>query len=280
MKLAAGYVVFDGLETLGASLKSIRNQVDIIIVSYQTVSWGGTMATPELIPTLNGLKQAGLIDHIIEFTKFRPSTLKTPESVLQAKAFELSKRQGCLELARELGATHYLSMDADECYRDSEFAWAKSEIEKHSLDATALHYINYVTPTLHRGHSRWKIPFIYRVTPTCRHHTLQQIFSGVDPTRGMIDDSYRKSRVFERDLISMHHMEMVRHNIEAKYHASSRFFPNREKLGILAGDIVSAQQTGSIRFTGPHLGDENSRDLQKLIECTNEFGIDFSPTQL
>jgi len=275
MKLAAGYVVFDGLETLRASLASIRNQVNITIVSYQRVSWGGTMAKPELLPTLNELQKEGLIDHIIEFTQFRPSNLKTPESVIQAKSFELNKRQGCLDLARSLGATHYLSMDADECYRDSEFAWAKTEIETHSLDATALHYINYVTPTLHRGHSRWKIPFIYRITPTCKHHTLQQIFSGVDPTRGMIDDSYCKSRVFERDIISMHHMEMVRHDLEAKYHASSRFFPNREKLNILANDVVEAQRTGSLKFTGPHLGDDNPKVSKSLIECPNEFGIDF-----
>ena len=275
MKLAAGYVVFDGLETLRASLASIRNQVDIVIVSYQTVSWGGTSAKPELVPSLQALKAEGLIDHIIEFTKFRPSSLKTPESVIQAKAFELNKRQGCLELARELGATHYLSMDADECYRESEFSWAKAQIERDSLDATALHYINYVTPTLHRGHSRWKIPFIYRITPSCRHHNLQQIFSGVDPTRGLLDDSYRKSRVFERDLISMHHMEMVRHNIGEKYRASSRYFPNREKLSILESDIITAQRTGIIKFTGPHLGDHDPKAGVNLTPCDNEFGIDF-----
>lgn len=275
MKLAAGYVVFDGLETLGASLKSIRNQVNIIIVSYQTVSWGGTSAKPGLVQELNELKAQGLIDHIIEFKNFRPSTLKTPESVIQAKAFELNKRQGCLNLARELGATHYLSIDADECYREKEFAWAKSEIEKNSLDATALHYINYVTPTLHRGYSRWKIPFIYRITPSCRHHNLQQIFSGVDPTRGLLDEDYRKSRVFERELISMHHMEMVRHDIGEKYRASSRYFPNREKIPILEQDIVTAQQTGALKFTGPHLGDDDPKKSTQLIKCDNEFGIDF-----
>jgi hypothetical protein len=37
MKLAAGYIVFDGLETLESSIKSIRNSVDLIIVSYKTV---------------------------------------------------------------------------------------------------------------------------------------------------------------------------------------------------------------------------------------------------
>ena len=152
MILAAGYVVFDGLETLEASIRSIRSNVDHVIVSYQLISWSGTRASANLIPTLDDLKARGLIDHIIEFKEFTPYSLKTPNEVMAAKRFELAKRQGCLELAKSLGATHYLSMDADECYRTDEFAWAKSEIEENLLDATAVHYINYVTPTLHRGH--------------------------------------------------------------------------------------------------------------------------------
>ena len=230
MKLAAGYVVFDGLETLEASLKSIRSSVDTIIVSYQTVSWSGTKATDKLIPALHDLRKRGLIDHVLEFTRFIPTPLTSPESVMMAKQFELLKRQSCLDLSKSLGATHYMSMDADECYRESELAWAKAEIEKDGLDATAIKYINYVTPTLHRGHSRWQIPFIYRVTPTCRHHAAQHIFTGVDPTRGLIDDSYSKVRIFERDKISMHHMEMVRMDITDKYRASSRYFADRDRV--------------------------------------------------
>jgi hypothetical protein len=70
-------------------------------------------------------------------------------------------------------------------------------------------------------------------------------------------------------------MEMVRHDIEAKYHASSRFFPNRANLNILANDVVEAQKTGSLKFTGPHLGDDDPTISKALIECANEFGIDF-----
>jgi len=61
MKLSVGYVVFDGLETLGQSIKSIRKNVDIVIVSYQTVSWGGTLASEALFQTLTDLKNSGLI---------------------------------------------------------------------------------------------------------------------------------------------------------------------------------------------------------------------------
>jgi hypothetical protein len=68
---------------------------------------------------------------------------------------------------------------------------------------------------------------------------------------------------------------MVRHNLAEKYRASSRYFPNREKIPVLEQDIVTAQQTGSLRFTGPHLGDDDPKSSVKLIECSNEFGIEF-----
>lgn len=274
MKLAAGYIVFDGLETLEHSIRSVRKNVDLIIVSYQRVSWGGTKASPELIPTLESLQNSGLIDELIEFTMFRPTSLKTAAEAMNAKKFELNKRQGCLEVAKLEGCTHYLSMDADEFYRAEEFARAKEKIEADGLDATAVHYINYVTPTLHRGYSRWKVPFIYLITANSRHHVLQTHFSGIDPTRGMIDDSYRKTLVFDKDFVTMHHMEMVRKDLLSKYVASSRFFPNRNLLPELEKDVLKSVETGSLKFTKAHLGDTyDPREKQELFQCDNEFGI-------
>jgi hypothetical protein len=274
MKLAAGYIVFDGLETLEASIRSIRNNVDLVIVSYQIVSWGGTNASAELIPTLERLQKIGLIDKLIKFSNFQPSGLVSPSAVLQAKQFELFKRQGCLDIAKELQCTHYLSMDADEFYRDADFKRAKLKIVNESLDATAVQYINYITPTLHRGYSRWKVPFIYRITPDTRHHVMQTQFSGIDPTRGLIDDSYRKSWIFDKDTISMHHMEMVRKDLLGKYLASSRFFPSRALLPRLTEDVERSKETKVLQFTKTHLGDsDNPLAAQILFECANEFDI-------
>lgn len=276
MKLAAGYIVFDGLETLEKSIQSIRKQVDIVIVSYQTTSWGGTICSPELIPTLNRLKAKGLIDHLIHFTKFIPSALKNPGEVMNAKRFELNKRQDCLTYAVKNKCTHYLSMDADEFYREDEFKKAKDIIEHDKLDATAVKYINYVSPTLHRGVSRWKVPFIYRITPHTRHHVMQTNFSGIDPTRGLVDDSYKKDKVFDETIICMHHMEMLRKDLVSKYLASSRFFPNRQTLPDLAKDVELSRETKQLIFTRSHLGDTtNPREAQELFDCENEFNIDF-----
>ena len=275
MKLSAGYVVFDGLETLEKSIRSIRQSVDFVLVSYQTVSWGNTNCSPNLVPTLEKLKKEGLIDEIMEFTKFRPSSLTTAEDVLRAKVYECNKRQSLLERSLALGATHYLSMDADEFYVKDEFDEAKKQIIDNNLHATAVKYINYVTPTLHQGYSKFKVPFIYTIGSTSRHHSVQFMFSDIDPTRGIADDSYERSRVFDPGTITMHHMEMIREDLVGKYQASSRFFRNRKLLPTLSEDIERAKDTGKLKYNAIHFGD-TVKDLStefELIKCEDQFRL-------
>jgi hypothetical protein len=275
MKLSAGYVVFDGLETLEKSILSIRESVDLILVSYQTVSWGNTKCSEDLIPTLQRLKDEGLIDEILEFKDFVPSSLVTSEEVLRAKAYETRKRQSLLRRSLALGATHYLSMDADEFYVKSEFDEAKRQIVKEDLQATAVRYINYLTPTLHQGYSQFRVPFIYRIGERSQHGPAQFIFAGVDPTRGIIDESITRSRIFSQDVITMHHMEMVRKDLLGKYQACSRFFMHREQLPVLVEDIRTAQTKKELMFRAIHFGDSLSGPNKKmeLTECEDQFGL-------
>jgi len=276
MKLAAGYIVFDGLETLEASIKSIRKSVDYVLVSYQRISWSGEKAPYNLIGSLELMKAKGLIDHIIEFTKFTPSHLTTHNDVIMAKRFECMKRQTLLKLAIDLGATHYLSIDADEFYIKSEFDSAKQIIEKESIDASAVHYINYVTPTLHQGYSRFKVPFIYRITRGSCHNLNQFMFGGIDPTRGILDESHFKPKVFEPSFITMHHMEMVRKDLLSKYKSTSRYFPGRGNLPLLVEDIENSKKSKVLDYRVLHFGDteDGLKKTKHLIESPNLFNLE------
>ena len=274
MKLAACYIVFDGLETFEKSIESIRDSVDLVLVSYQTLSWGNTVCSPTLLPLLESLMAKGLIDEIMEFKEFIPSSLATPEDVLRAKSFETKKRQLLLNRALALGCTHYLSMDADEFYIKDQFDKAKDLIIKDSLDATAVKYINYVTPTLNRGISQWLVPFIYRITDSSRHSSEQIIFGGIDPTRGLIDSkNYKKSKIFSKDEILMHHMEMVRTDISGKYRASSRFFNDRSIIETLEKDILRTAKTGKLHFASERFGERPGDSGKSLIVCEDLFGL-------
>ena len=275
MKLAIGYIVFDGLETLEGSIQSIRESVDLVLVSYQLVSWGNTKASPELLPKLQELKAKGLIDHIIEFKNFIPSSLVTPGEVLQAKSYECEKRQSLLNLARSLRATHYTSMDADEFYVKSEFEIAKQIIINENLDATAVKYINYLTPTLHQGYSKFQVPFIYKLGKFSCHHAQQTCFSGIDPTRGILDESYTRIKVFDREIITMHHMEMVRKDLLGKYQSSSRFFRDRGPLPLLVNDIEKAKSSDTLIYSKIHFGDTptGQNTPKELFESPDLFGL-------
>jgi hypothetical protein len=211
----------------------------------------------------------------MEFTNFIPSSLVTPEEVLRAKSYETLKRQSTLDRALALGATHYMSIDADEFYIKSQFDESKRQIIDEGLQATAVRYINYLTPTLNQGLSKFRVPFIYEIGPRSRHSAVQFMFGDIDPTRGISDDSHSKARIFSTDVIVMHHMEMVRKDLVGKYSASSRFFRDRSALPVLAEDIQTAQQTGELQFRAIHFGDSLSGLNTKfeLIECDDQFGL-------
>ena len=275
MKLSAGYIVFDGLETLEKSIRSIRDSVDLVLVSYQTKSWGNTNCQPSLLPLLDSLKDEGLIDEIMEFTQFTPSSLTTSDDVIRAKMFEATKRQTLLTRSLQLGATHYLSMDADEFYVKSQFDWAKKQIVEKDLQATAVRYINYVTPTLSQGVSRFKVPFIYKIGPNSRHNPHQFCFSDIDPTRGLLDEGYKRIKLFDSSDIVMHHMEMMRSDLALKYHSTSRFMSNKSAIPILVDDINRAKESGELVYRAIHFGDSQTGENKpiKLIKCKDQFGL-------
>lgn len=67
-KLGVSYSVMDGEEMLEFAIRSIRSEVDYVNVVWQKLSWFGTMCSDELEPTLERLKNEGLIDELIFFT--------------------------------------------------------------------------------------------------------------------------------------------------------------------------------------------------------------------
>ena len=68
MKLGACYNVFDGEELLEASILSIRDSVDFIVIVYQTVSNFGYSCDKGLLPLLEGLLRKGLVQELVHYT--------------------------------------------------------------------------------------------------------------------------------------------------------------------------------------------------------------------
>jgi hypothetical protein len=208
MKLIAIYSVFDGEELLEYSIKSIRSSVDYVLVIYQKVSNFGVVNNDVENEVLQ-LKGEGLIDEIMYFKTIKQNPLLN----------EITKRNIGVERAKELGFTHFLTVDCDEFYFQKDFEEAKNFIIKENIDSSVCWVQNYHKIPEYKiiGLSEpFKVPFINKLYP----HT-QLILGGpyftdmVDPTR--ITSTKDKSYFFDKEVIMMHHYTTIRKDIRKKY---------------------------------------------------------------
>lgn len=136
MKLGISYNLFDGEELLEASINSVRDEVFHISVVYQTKSYYGDNASPELLSFLNRLKRQGLIDEIYLFDVDFAKPAK--------HYYERQKRDIGLKIAKKSGCSHYLSMDVDEFYDKNQLRNAKNYILKNRIENSAVSVVEYL----------------------------------------------------------------------------------------------------------------------------------------
>lgn len=117
------YNVFDGLELLEASIKSIHNNVDYVNVVYQNISNFGEK-TENSLPLLESLKNKGLIDNIIYYET---------DFALTPQQNETRKRNIGLKDCIKNNCTYFLNMDTDEFYTNEQFKKAKEFIYYNNI---------------------------------------------------------------------------------------------------------------------------------------------------
>jgi hypothetical protein len=271
MKLGVTYIVFDGIELIEHSIKQIRSHADHVIVIYQNSSWFGVPFSNQDLVTLKRLQGMGLINELVAFTDFVPIRDKTPQGIMRAKSYEREKRQLGLNLCLKRGCTHYLCMDVDEFYQSEQFAKAKAEIIEKGYTQTSVRFINYVNiPTVHRGYDTNRVPFICKIDSSTK--MTPSFFTKCDPTRG-ITGSGKAKHEFNPNVITMHHMETVRKNLDLKYSSTTRAIFNRGKTDELIKSIKSVKESNqSINFNKIIYPALNS---VKLTQCENIFKIPY-----
>jgi hypothetical protein len=125
MKLGICYMVFDGEELLEFATSSIRNHIDFISVTYQTTSYFGNPADPNLLPLLKQLQNEKLIDELIFFE---------PDLSVHHKINELNLRNLGLEASRKMDCTHHISSDVDEFYQGKQLDYVKDVMDNSDYD--------------------------------------------------------------------------------------------------------------------------------------------------
>lgn len=205
MKLGICYMVFDGSELLEYAVKSIRNDVDFISITYQTTSYFGNPAEPELLSNIKKIEK--LVDKVVCVE----NDLKKHH-----KVNELNLRNLGLSFSREAGCTHHISADVDEFYKPNELQYAKTVMEGDYDCSIVTNEMYYKDPTFMVTPSQnLLVTFIHPVT---NEYVVEKptptIFKKIEPTRRF--KNYAKYKVFTKEEITIHHMSYVRKDIRRK----------------------------------------------------------------
>lgn len=244
-KLAAIYNVWDGVELLEGSIRSIINDVDVIIIVYQKVSNFGEEydPCPEIIHACSQFSRGNF--HFEEYTPAIGNGFQN----------ESKKRNIGLNLARELECTHFLHIDTDEYYKN--FAEAKKlYIESGAEGSVCKLFTYFKLPTLRfETEDGYFVPFIHKLNFDTLAGTIDYPFY-VDPTRRI-----NCHNVVELP-VHMHHFSWVRKDINRKARNSSA--KNNIERGTMTQDYINPK-------VGPgfYVKDYD----KKLIEVENYFNI-------
>lgn len=228
-------LVFDCEELLESSIKSIRDNVDYIVVVYQKISNFGQKCNPFLEKLLNDLVQRKLVDEIVLYKpkKFSveerrellsPKPLQKEVAGLDIRCIEdqffneLSKRDIGRQKCLENGCTHFMSMDSDEYYLDEQFKEAKKLILENDYDSTFCYMRTFFREPIYEYlpvDELNSVPFIYKCTKDLKFKLASGYnFIVVDPTRRI--EGIAKPYIFKRSELEMYHMSLVRKNMRQK----------------------------------------------------------------
>lgn len=205
VELAAIYNVWaDSVELLGASMRSVQEGIDIFIIVYQQRSnWGEYIDPfPEIQKAIADIGVPVLID------------CWDPDINRAGFHNETVKRNRGIDLAQQLGATHFLHMDCDEFYTN--FLSARVAYLNTGADGSVLRLFTYFKlPTLRFDtEDGYFVPFIHKLHPNTQSGGPNYPFY-VDPTR----------KINAENVIllpfHMHHMSWVRRDIQMKIRNSS-----------------------------------------------------------
>lgn len=186
-----------------------------------------------------------------------------PLSSLAPVDNERRKRNFGLEKAKELGFTHFLDMDADECYDAETFLNEKQRFLNSDLNGLCCACeVFFKKPTLSAGIDKTIVPFIQKITPGLRHtfnrnYPYAFIDGGIriDPTR-----QTSQTRGVEWSSIIMKHYSYIRKDIQVKIRNSTA--RNNIERSTILEDLANAAPGVFCKFYN-----------KTLTECKNPFNI-------
>lgn len=243
MRLAAIYNVWGDFDLLDHSVRIMEPLVDgVIVVVSSRSNYGEVSSIPE--------RWLGRV-------VFREPKFNIPMHS------ETDKRNFGLQIARNAGYTHFLTIDADEFYEAGPFLKAKELFKNPNLKGLVCNCQTYFkNSSLTMGLDTTLVPFIHELTPTIRHEFNRNYpFAWIDrqiridPTRSLNINSG-----VERIDLTMHHMSWIRKDFDKKIRNSTA----RQNLerSTIKEDLANAKPGYHFKFYN-----------KTLFETKDLFGI-------
>lgn len=201
IRLAACYNVYDGVELLAGSMRSIAEHVYLFIIVYQDKSNFGETG-------FNPLQHVDLSEfHNVELIKYTPR-------INAGHKNETEKRNIGIRSARSKGCTHFIHLDVDEYYKD--FGEAKEAyIQSGSEGSVVGLYTYFKRPEwMFEKPDSYYVPFIHKLKGSTHAGAIHYPFR-VDPTRRINTKTVSYLPHY------MHHFSWIRNDVQRKIRNSS-----------------------------------------------------------
>ncbi|WP_160170285.1 hypothetical protein [Sulfitobacter noctilucicola] len=153
----------------------------------------------------------GLVDEVVHYQ---------PSFDVSRKDNETKKRQIGLNVARLAGATHFVSLDADEFYRTDEALGARKQIAAHGWKSTSVNSFLHVRRPVWRTLDTTCCCFITEIQEDTVMGYKPFAHPNVDPSRGMTC-SPAFHHHFDIQTVAMYHMNLIRRDFDQKLRNSS-----------------------------------------------------------
>jgi len=263
-KLGMGIVAFDGTEFLDMILNLIRDQIDYVIISYQTRSYFNNPIDPNDLQEIKRLKEVGLVDEIVEFNQNR--YVKDPREE------ECRRRNLMIERLRQVGCSHTLITDSDEIYDPIMFKRAKDIINSKGYSTTYCSYINYYKDFEHQLIYPFRpgVPFINASIFTFTYNAPAPL--PTDPTRRVLNPLNISTYIFKDEEILMAHAAWIRKDIRKKlvnWSAKNHFKPELIDKAVENYNNWKEGDDAIMLFNVPN----NSVKVKKLVPPIHNFKV-------
>lgn len=246
MRITAIFNIWaDCLCLLPYSIENIRPVVDEVIVVWSRKSNRGNVLEYELPKncTLVNCEPKTSIPHVNE----------------------TAKRNAGLDFARSEGFSHFINLDGDEFYLQSDFLREKKAMEESGALGSVCRIQTYFkSPTLTIGFDTTLVPFIHKITPKLKYqlnyahypYTYDNGSARIDCTRRLNINSGVKLLD-----ITMHHMSWIRKDISLKLQNSSANF-KAQRSATVYEDLKNAKPGYFCKVY-----------QRELVYCENIFNI-------